>query len=104
MYYFLSSSDPSLSLPNVMALFENPDLFNWNAIRSWLDIPRSRYGSMLLQIYHDVIDNRKAMQICLNLYLTEHPSPSWKHIAFMLYREHHLEVLEVVQKKYLKGK
>ena len=40
---------------------------------------------------------------CWEVYLTDHPYPTWKGVARALYRVGHIEELEVVQKKYLKG-
>ena len=36
-------------------------------------------------------------------YLKEHPSPTWQRMAYVLYMRGHLEELDVLLKKYLKG-
>ena len=53
-------------------------------------------------------DDSQRRRKCWEVYLNEHPAPSWKHIAGALYspnfgRKGYLEELEVVQKKYLRG-
>ena len=49
-------------------------------------------------------DDNQCSRACYNLYITEHPHPSWKEIAFALYLGGHFDEMEIVQKKYLKGK
>ena len=53
-------------------------------------------------------DDSQCRQKCWEVYLSEHPSPSWKQVADALYIQsssgiEYLKELEVVQKKYLKG-
>ena len=52
-------------------------------------------------------DDSQRRQRCWEVYLSDHPAPSWKQVADALYRsdfaEEYLEELEVVQKKYLRG-
>ena len=54
-------------------------------------------------------DDSQRRQKCWEVYLSEHPSPSWKKVADALLSEScsfdmkYLKELEVVQKKYLKG-
>ena len=48
-------------------------------------------------------DDQRCSRACWELYLKDHPSPTWKEVAYALYKIDHLEKLEVVLKKYLKG-
>ena len=48
-------------------------------------------------------DAQRCSRACWELYLKEHPSPTWQGVAYALYMRDHLEGLEVVLKKYLKG-
>ena len=48
-------------------------------------------------------DDPQHRRKCWEVYLNEHPAPSWKQVADGLYVRGHLEELEVVQKKYLRG-
>ena len=48
-------------------------------------------------------DAQRCSRACWELYLKDHPSPTWRGVAYALYKEDQLEELEVVLKKYLKG-
>ena len=65
----------------------------------YIDIPKSKLDAIDRQ--HSSHDQRS--RACWDLYITDHPSPSWKMVAYALYMIDHLKELEVVQKKYLKG-
>ena len=94
--------DPTLTLPNLTTLLEN---VNWNHVGRWMDIPYATLGMILASGG----DNSQCRQKYWEVYLSEHPSPSWKQVAHALYLEsslgptEYLKELEVVQKKYLKG-
>ena len=93
--------DLTLTLPNLTALLEKVD---WDLIgRYYLNIP----DATLDTIRSSGGDASQCRQKCWEVYLNEHPAPSWKQVANGLYRgnypEGYLEELEVVQKKYLKG-
>ena len=64
-----------------------------------MNIPESKC-KMIKQQHPNVDDGNRA---CWELYLKEHPSPTWQQVAYALYMRGHLEELEVVLKKYLKG-
>ena len=65
-----------------------------------MNIPESKRDEIKSQ-YSD--DAQRCSRACWELYLNDHPSPTWKEVAYALYRRGHLEELEVVLKKYLKG-
>ena len=94
--------EPSLSLTNLTTLLENVNVGyskqSW-LIGGWLNIPQSKLDAIEGQ--HSSPDQRS--RACWDLYVSEHPSPSWKEVAYVLYVWDCLEELEVVQKKYLKG-
>ena len=69
---------------------------------SWMNIPEAR-RDMIRQQYVSGDDESQCRQKCWELYLLEHPLPSWRQVAEAVYQEDHLEELEVVQKKYFKG-
>ena len=53
-------------------------------------------------------DDSQHRRRCWEVYLSDHPAPSWKQVADALYTsgidgQKCLEELEVVQKKYLRG-
>ena len=95
--------DPTLTLPNLTTLLERVD---WNHVGQWTDIPKAT----LDMIRTSGGDDSQRRQKCWEVYLSEHPSPSWKQVADALYIRssslvptEYLKELEVVQKKYLKG-
>ena len=94
--------DPTLTLPNLTTLIEN---VSWDDVEWWMDIPNAT-----LDMIHDSGgEDSQRRQKCWEIYLSEHPSPSWKQVANALYIRssllgiEYLKELEVVQKKYLKG-
>ena len=100
--FCLSFLEPSLSLTNLTTLLENVNQgFNrgWWSIGIWLNIPPPKLNTIDDQ--YSSSDQRS--RACWDLYITDHPSPTWKRVAYALYMWDCLEKLEVVQKKYLKG-
>ena len=94
--------EPSLSLTNLTTLLENVNVGDngrWWGIGNCFNIPDSKLNAIEGQ--HSSPDQRS--RACWDLYVSEHPSPSWKGVAYALYETDHLEELEVVHKKYLKG-
>jgi hypothetical protein len=94
--------EPSLSLTNLTTLLENVNVGSsdqWSQIGHWLNIPQSKLNA--IEDQHSSPD--QCSRACWNLYVTDHPSPSWKEVAYALYMMDQLDELEVVQKKYLKG-
>ena len=69
-----------------------------------MDIPEATVST----IRYSSGDDSQCRRRCWEVYLSDHPAPSWKHVAEALYRPNFdrqecLEELEVVQKKYLRG-
>ena len=65
-------------------------------------MPRTK-RDMIRQQHASGDDESQCRQKCWELYISEHPLPSWQQVAHALYLSGHLEELEVVQKKCLKG-
>ena len=102
LWYCVFFLEPSLSLTNLTTLLENVNVGNssqWWWIGFWLNIPQSK----LIAIERQHSSPDQCSRSCWDLYVSEHPSPSWKEVAYALYVCDCLEELEVVQKKYLKG-
>ena len=102
LWYCVFILEPSLSLTNLTTLLENVSVGNsrqWWSIGLWLRIPQSKLDAIEGQ--HSSPDQRS--HACWDLYVSEHPSPSWKGVAYAFYVVGCLEELEMVQKKYLKG-
>ena len=65
-----------------------------------MNIPEPKLGEIRSQYSGDA---QRCSHACWELYLKDHPSPTWKEVAYALYQIDHLKELEVVLKKYLKG-
>ena len=65
-----------------------------------MNIPESKRDEIRSQHSGDA---QRCSRACWELYLKDHPSPRWQLVAYALYILDHLEELEVVLKKYLKG-
>ena len=93
--------DPTLTLSNLTTLLEK---VYWDDVGWRMDIP----GATRDMIRSSGGDDSQHRRRCWEVYLNEHPAPSWKYIAEALYvprlgGKDYLEELEVVQKKYLRG-
>ena len=69
-----------------------------------MDIPQATVSTIRSSGGDDSQRRRRYWEV----YLSDHPAPSWKHVAEVLYKPGYreqecLEELEVVQKKYLRG-
>ena len=97
LLFMFSLTDPSLNLTNLTKLLE--DVEDWDDVGLCLDILDSVRDDISKQ--HSSMSQRK--EACWEWYLNNHPSPSWRYIASVLYvlKEH--EVLEVLKSQYLKG-
>jgi hypothetical protein len=73
---------------------------DWYAIGGKINIPPSKLDEIGRQHSYDA---KRCSHACWELYLSDHPSPTWQRVAYALYLRDHLEELEVVLKKYLKG-
>ena len=92
--------EPSLTAANLCTLLG--DVKKWGSdygIPVYLQIPRSKVKEME-QLYPDLSQRQSAL---IQLWLNQHPAPSWELICWALYRTEEYEVLENVQHKYLKG-
>ena len=93
--------DPTLTLSNLTPLLER---ISWYNMDWWMDIP----GATVSMIHSSGGDDSQRGQRFCEVYLSDHPAPSWKQVAEALYRpdlngQECIEELEVVQKKYLRG-
>ena len=93
--------DPTLTLPNLTPLLER---VSWDRVEWELGIPRATVSTIL----SSGGDDSQCRRRCCEVYLSDHPAPSWKQVAEALYRpifdgQECPEELEVVQKKYMRG-
>ena len=91
MMSFLLSSEPTLTITNLISALEKVEL---NHLGRILNVPESRQGGTKEAIIEEFIQN--------------HPAPSWRLIADRLYTfyEHgkYHTALQNIKRKYLKGK
>ena len=97
VHWFISET--TLNLPNLNTLLERVS-HDWSGIGAYMNIPLSKRDEIGSQHSYDA---QRCSRACWEVYLKEHPSPTWQHVAYALYMQDHLEELEVVLKKYLKG-
>ena len=92
-------TESTLTLSRLSSLLDSVN--DWHTLSYWLDIPSSKYNVIKSQ-HFNVTERNKAL---CDWYLTNHPAPSWRHIAEGLYGAGEHEVLEVLrdQVNYLKG-
>ena len=97
LFSMFSPTDPSLTLTNLTQLLE--DVRYLYDVSSYLDIPISVYSRIKAQQSSE----SECMKACWEWYLNNHPCPSWRHIANVLYMRDEHGVLEVLKSRYLKG-
>ena len=92
-------TDSTLTLSRLTSLLDS--VGDWIRLHIWLDISPSKYSDIKKQ-HSNVTERNKAL---CEWYLTNHPAPSWRHIAEGLYGAGEHAVLEVLrdQVHYLKG-
>ena len=91
-------SEPTLTLQNLTTLLESVE-DDWYLIGLYLNIPWSKRD----RIKREHSSDRQRSQACWSAYITESPQRSWKEVSYALYWQGHINELEIVQKKYLKG-
>ena len=89
LFYF-SCSDSTLTLQNLLTLLKS--VSNWSGLGEWLGVPLSRLR---------VMTGKGSM---LEEWLKNHPTPSWKLVAWALYRRGSGELTEHNVLKQLYGK
>ena len=85
LFYF-SCSDSTLTLQNLLTLLKS--VSDWSWLGLWLDVPASR---------HAVMTGKESM---LEEWLKNHPAPSWKLIAWALYRSQEFTEHNVLKQLY----
>ena len=95
VHWFISET--TLNLPNLNTLLERVS-HDWNGIGWWMNIPKLKCDEIRSQHSDDA---QRRSRLCWELYLKDHPFPTWKEVAYALYKRGHVEELEVVLKKYM---
>ena len=86
----LERSDSTLTVQHLLTALQG--VADWKGLGMWLDVPRSR---------RDVMTGKESM---LEEWLQNHPAPSWKLVAWALYRKGRGQLTEHNVLKQLYGK
>ena len=87
---YFSCSDSTLTLQNLLTLLKS--VSNWSLLGIRLDVPKSR---------RDAMTGKESM---LEEWLKNHPAPSWKLVAWALYKSNFGQLTEHNVLKQLYGK
>ena len=92
-------ADPTLTLTSLSQLLDSVE--DWFAFRIWLQTPFSVRWDL-----DQYSSKAQRVQSWCEWYLTNHPAPSWLHVAGALYRSREHDTLNILrsQFQYLKGK
>ena len=85
--FICSDVDHTLTVDNLLAALQR--VRGWNRLGWWLDVPLSRRDAM------------SGMEDLIREWLKHHPAPSWKLVAWALYRRQ--KVTERIVLKQLYG-
>ena len=94
-YDIVSPTDPTLNLANLKQLMEYVD--DLEEVCTHLCIHESVYDDIMKQHGDEPVE-----ALC-EWYLTNHPAPSWRHVAYALYESKEQDVLTELRILYLKG-
>ena len=95
-----SFTDPSLTLENLNEVFKNVPDDKWDDASQVLRIPLSLKFPIELLYYTDS-DRKFAVVDC---YYSNHPCPSWEHVARVLRGIGEYSLSDMVKSKYVSGK
>ena len=89
--------EPTLTLHNIFSVCEG--VTGWIALGGWLDLPDSKRNDIDRR-YQTVSERVEAV---VEEWRAHHPAPSWKGLAWALYRTGELRALRRLYGKYLTG-
>ena len=97
-FSLFSLLEPTLTFSNVTEAVKLVHGFRWNAtgLPYWLNIPPSKS----IEVQRLYSQRRPAL---LKHFLEDHPCPSWKLIAYAVFRGGEYGALEIIQRDYFKG-
>ena len=78
----------------------DPGMVGFNRLGDYLDLPQSE----IARIQKDYQSPTQRKEAYLDLYVHQHPCPTWSHVTLILYDEVDLpQQAELVENTYLKG-
>ena len=89
--------EPSLTLHNILSVCEG--VTDCDGLGVWLDVPVSKRGD----IRHRYQTDSERVEAVVKEWRAHHPAPSWKGLAWALYRMGELRALRRLYGKYLTG-
>jgi hypothetical protein len=86
---YLFCPDSTLTVPYLLSALQG--VADWEELGEWLGVPESRLNKLM---------GKKSM---LEEWLQNHPVPSWKLVAWALYRSDEHSVLKQLYEKHVSG-
>ena len=86
LHLFVQDVDHTLTVDNLLAALQS--VTDWHRLGQWLDVPRSRRDAM------------SGMEGLIREWLKHHPAPSWKLVAWALYRTQQVTKHNVLKQLY----
>ena len=99
MLWFVVNTDLTITTEKLMELFATVEDGYVDNIRLWLDLPYSKTDE-IKRNYQSPIQKREAY---LDLYVSDHPCPSWRQVAKALYVVGLRHQADVVERTYVEG-
>lgn len=100
---FIFSIECSLTLVNLHTVLEGVE--DWWRLAFWMNIPNAKLNE-IDTTYQTDVEKKNAV---LLVYLHQHPAPSWRGVAFVLYRmdsgqvEYHEQLKKLYSRGYITG-
>ena len=99
MLWFVVNTDLTITTEKLVELFEAMGDKYLDYLGGWLDLPQSKVDEIKMN-YHSPSQRREAY---LDLYVTDHPCPSWRQVAEVLRRVDLYHQADVVENTYVQG-
>ena len=85
--YFLTPSEPTLTVENVVRVMENVAVERRKVVWSWRGVVPY---SQLKEIYQKYSTEEQRIRTCADIYVNCRPGSSWTHLCQILYRENEM--------------
>ena len=89
--------EPTLTVRNILSVCEG--LTDWDWLGAWLDVPDSKRDDIRRRYQTD----SEWVEAVVKEWRAHHPAPSWKGLAWALYKTGELRALRRLYGKYLTG-
>ena len=99
MLWFVVNTDLTITTKKVNDLFSTVKDVEVDGVGRWLDLPDSK-RSEIKRNYHSPAQRREAY---IDVYVNEHPHPTWKQLSQVLRRFGLSNQADEVEKTYVQG-